>query len=453
MDQGVAVLTSAVEASQPEFAVLEAASAPSNAVTAITAAPALKVFAAVEIVAVFLCFAAEIFAKLVLHLAGPYIYPLKTQSQTAWDFVLFTNKFQHFGRWDFFQTDADIPFAYPAPLAVAYKVFFSYHAHPLRLFVGFTLAVFAIAGVFVCRALHRQGVSWLKASAFVSTAYLLAYPLWYELKQGNIEICVWVLVALGVWAFCKNKPAAAAVCFGIAGSMKIFPFVFLGLLLAARRYREMALAAVAAMTSTIVSLWLVGPGILNTWRSVKESLAIFRMIYVLHLRSEEIGFDHSLFGVYKRFYHPLPTPVPLGHIADIYLAVAAVFGIALYFVKIRHLPLINQVLCLVVASILLPPISFDYTLMYLYIPWAMLVIFAQEQWRQGTQTPQKVAGLTTVFVCLAVLMSPQSEFIWHAAHFGGQIKALVLIALLGVGLKYPFKPEARSFQLLANNQT
>jgi hypothetical protein len=415
-------------------------------------APQLSVFLALQVFLVLACAAAEVFANFVLHLTGAYIYPLKTRSQTAWDFTLFANKFRHFGRPDFFQTDPGIPFPYPAPLAVAYKVFYTYQAHPLRFFLGFIVATFALAGILLCVALHRRGLAWAKASAFVLTTLLLAYPLWYELKQGNIEICVWLLIATGVWAFCKGRGYAAATCFGIAGSMKIIPFIFLGLLLTARRYREIAFAGLAAIVTTVLSLSLVGPGILNTWRSVQESLATFRLIYILHLRSEEIGFDHSLFAIYKRFYHPLPSPGPLGHIADVYLAVAALCGIGLYILRIRHLPIINQVLCLTVASILLPPISFDYTLLQLYVPWAMLALFAQEQWQARRVMQQNTHGLTAAFVCMAVLMSPESEFIWHSSHFGGQIKALVLVVLMGIGLKYPFTPSAEEARQMAEFQ-
>jgi hypothetical protein len=38
-------------------------------------------------------------------------------------------------------------------------------------------------------------------------------------------------------------------------------------------------------------------------------------------------------------------------------------------------------------------------------------------------------------------LSPESEFIHHIEHVGGQIKALALIALMYIGLKYPFQRE------------
>jgi len=135
----------------------------------------------------------------------------------------------------------------------------------------------------------------------------------------------------------------------------------------------------------------------------------------------------------------------MGHILTFYLAVAALTGLTLYFVRIRHLPIINQVLCLCVAAILLPPVSYDYTLMNLYIPWAMLVLFAQDQDRAKRSVP----GLMAAFICLAFLVSPETEFIFRGQGFAGQVKAGALVLLMYIALKYPFAEAENSPALIA----
>ncbi len=97
------------------------------------------------------------------------------------------------------------------------------------------------------------------------------------------------------------------------------------------------------------------------------------------------------------------------------------------------MPVINQVICLCVASIILPPVSYDYTLVNLYIPWAMLVCFALDK-----QT-LKTAGLTIAFVCFAIATSIQTEFIYHGRSVEGQIKAIALCVLMVAALRYPFR--------------
>jgi hypothetical protein len=400
-------------------------------------APVLKTFVKVEFLLAFVCVLVERFCKYVLHLHEPYDYPFPTRLATFWDFLLYRNRFQHFHHPDFFTVDPAMTFLYPAPMAVLYEIFFRFHAAALAVFLSFIAGSFLVTGILLGRAMLRRGVSTLKVGAFIAANLLLSYPMWFDFKQGNMEIGVWVVVALGVWAFCKGRGYSAAACFGIAGSMKIFPLVYLGLLLATRKYREVVFAGIAAIAATLISLWLVGSDIPETWRHIQAGVALFRFSYMLHYHPGEIGFDHSAFSLVKCWLHRRGiSEIPSG-VLNAYLAIAAIAGTALYFLRIRYLPLINQVLCLSVASILLPPVSYDYTLMHLYIPWAMLVLFAQDQWQSG----RNVAGLTAVFIALAILVSPESEFIHHIDHVGGQIKALALIALMFLGLKYPFQRE------------
>ena len=144
-----------------------------------------------------------------------------------------------------------------------------------------------------------------------------------------------------------------------------------------------------------------------------------------------------MFGIYRRVLgrHVPDAGRSLSHHLTVYLVIVSICGVCLYFLKIRKLPIIaNQVLCLSVASILLPPLSFDYTLIHLYIAWGMLALFAQKQWMKERET----VGLTSAFICLAILMSPESELILNGIRFGGQIKAVTLGGLMYIGLRYPF---------------
>ncbi len=149
------------------------------------------------------------------------------------------------------------------------------------------------------------------------------------------------------------------------------------------------------------------------------------------------GFDHSLFGFYKRLSPSLPPPLVLGRLLSIYLAASSLFGVVIFWIKIRKLPIINQILSLSIASILFPPTSFDYTLMHLYIPWSLLVLLSV----QSRSEIVRSRGLSIAFVCFAILMSPESEFIHNGLRFGGQIKAVTLVLLLALSLIVPFPRE------------
>lgn len=382
------------------------------------------------------CGAAELYAKLVLHLNGRYVYPLLDEFYP--DFFPFTQTFAYLHTLRFFDTSVLHPFMYPAPVAMVYAAFFraSPH-HALRCFLAVMLGCVGLAAVLLIRAMRARRQSAVTAAAFVSSVLLLSYPFWFVFRQGNMEVAVWVILSAGLFAFFHGRPYLAGVCFGVAISMKIFPFVYLGLLFARRQYRAIVLAVAVAGAVTVVSLRVVYPDLRVSWHEIQANLDHFRIMFMLHLRPER-GFDHSLFGLYKQLAPTLPAPAALAPVLNRYLLVSAVLGVALYFLRIRKLPVINQLLCLTIASILLPPTSFDYTLIHLYAPWVLLVLYTLDH--AGRLAPRPVPrALLPVLLCLAVLFAPLTELIYRGETLGGPIRCCVLILLFAMALSCPFE--------------
>jgi hypothetical protein len=321
---------------------------------------------------------------------------------------------------------------YPPLMAVVYKFFFGF-GHPIRMFYALTAGSVCAMGLLVARAINRCGVPLSVVAIFLGSVLLLSYPFWFECQLGNMEVYVFILIAGGVWAFFRGRGYTSAACFGLAASMKIFPFVYFGLSIAKKQYRQAVFGFLVTGTSTAAAFWLVCPMLSQSVRGIQRGLDTFRESYVVHYRIEN-GFDHSIFAFIKKVFPFLRSTDTLSHILPVYLACAACVGVVLFFVRIRHLAFANQVLCLCVASILLPPTSHDYTLLHLYVPWVLLIFVSLEQ----NTIREKVSGLGAAFLCFAILFSPENEFLLHSSQFGGQIKAVVLVILMYIGLKYPF---------------
>ena len=132
----------------------------------------------------------------------------------------------------------------------------------------------------------------------------------------------------------------------------------------------------------------------------------------------------------------VPPPEQLAHTLSIYLAIATCITLAVFFLRIRKLPIINQVLFITVACITLPPLSSDYTLLHLYTPWIMVVLFAIDAWISEGITPR---GLWPVTICMAILLSSQTEFILHGERLNGQIKCFTLLLLGAVAAIVPLQ--------------
>jgi hypothetical protein len=369
------------------------------------------------------------------HHYGPHAAGVPVTHRNFADLLDFTAQFRFFHTAAFFQQPTI--FMHPAPLAVAYHLVFRFGSHAVAAYAAALMLTVAAAALLFARSLIRSRLAPLPAASFVATTVLFAWPVWFCLKQGNFEFLLFALLALGLCAFLHRRFGLAAACFGVAGVMKIYPLIFLGLLLAARRYRAFFAGLAAAAATLLISLWLVCPDIALSWRGMLAGLGAFRSGYIVAYQSAEGGLDHSLFSLVKLtlaalgHFGFLHNAVRMNHLTLAYVAIVALAGTILWLIRIRHLPLANQVLSLTVAAIMLPPVSFEYTLMHLYLPWAMLVLIAIH----GREAPHR--ALLAAFMLLAILVSPLTELWFHGWGLAGALKALLLFILFVLALKYP----------------
>jgi len=113
----------------------------------------------------------------------------------------------------------------------------------------------------VGRSLVRRGLAPRSTIKFLLATYFLSFPFWFEVHQANLEFVVWIVIIVGLWAFWTDRSYLAAAMFGVAISMKIFPFMYLGLLVARKEFRQAVFALFVTGATTITSLWLVCPDI------------------------------------------------------------------------------------------------------------------------------------------------------------------------------------------------
>jgi hypothetical protein len=376
------------------------------------------------------CLFAEAVSRL-KHYGFPYVWPLMSPYSAFSDFTFFAPHAATFHRKAFFDTEIN----YPATLACLLE-FFYVLPWPLGIFLCAIVLSFAVAGVLFGRALRRAGVPGA-GTALLLSVFVLSFPLWFELERANAEAAVWVVVSIGIWAFLRDRRYLAGICFGVAGTMKIFPLVFFGLLLSRKQYRPIAAACACSLGLLAICLWLESGSLMGSWLGGAAAAEPFRTNYLL--KTDSSGFDHSIFALIKQSvggHHRSPA---LAHTFEViltrYMALAAVGGVALYFTRIKKMPILNQVMALTVASILLPPISYDYTLIYLYVPCGMLVLSVI---RAGRNRATSIA-VSVALIAFAVLLAPETEVIAQRVSLGGDIKCVTLFVLFFLSLCYRFE--------------
>ena len=336
---------------------------------------------------------------------------------------------------------------YPAPGIFIYLLlgkFGSPATTPPYIGSALALTRFALTGLVVLaallhRALVRRGLGSMQATLFLLLSAFLSYPILYALHQANLEAVIWLTIAIAVWAIFREKWWLAAVLLGVFGSIKIYPLLFLAIFLTARKYRQMIASIVIAIAVTLASLRFFGPTVSIAFHRTLEGVhkftatALFRGVLL-----NSVPFDHSVPGLLHFLLRSFPEL--LMFLMKHYMVGAGVVMTALYLGRVWRMPRINQVLFLSLAAVTIPPVSFDYTLELLYVPWAWLLLLIVSNWRASLRLRSQLLAM----IGMALLLSPEIFVRIHGEDHYGQFKAIVLLAMLVLALVSPLDRDPRS---------
>lgn len=333
---------------------------------------------------------------------------------------------------------------YPAPCVFIYRLFYLFwptgQGSNAVVAVYFATAVLPIIGccILLENALHRRGLTRTWAIFVVVATAILSWPIYYSLHRGNIESLLWVWLALAVLLYVRRQGMPAAILIGILTAFKIYPIIFFALFLRPRRYREIAAGLAAGLVTTIGSLLYLGPTLKGAAWYTLRGIHYFVQSFSSHYTLWGLRVDHSAFILVKLLSatHPqsLPAYLPL------YELFIGVIALVCFFARTWKMPRPNQVLMLTAAMVVLPATSFDYTLQSLYIPWAWLALLIVSAHRAGKRVP----GAMPAMLCFAVLLAPEMFLEFGGRSLAGPLKALTLIALIGISMIYSFPEEDRN---------
>lgn len=375
-----------------------------------------------------------------LHFPNTFWYPFFTGSPFT-DLTIYRDQFKAFGTPSFWQ-GREFPFTYPAPAAIAFHLIFLLGGrHATWFFFGLLLISLALAALAAARAFRRRGLALSSTVILILVTVLTSYPFMFLLNRANIELVNWMFVSFAIAAVWHERWNVAGMLLGVAISMKLFPFILLGLFVSRRKFVPCLISLCTASLLTLASLALLGPSVNLAWKQIAAGLNFFQQHYVFTFTPLEVPFDHSLFAILKHVYahHSLATSARLATAARVYTLTAALLATVVYFVRIRKLPRINQIVILTSLSILLPPVSGDYTLVHLYPAWMVLALFALRP--SCGVLPSRV--LPACLALLALAFCPETYLVIGQLHFAGSFKALVLLALIGLLLAYPLEDVAK----------
>ena len=330
-------------------------------------------------------------------------------------------------------------FAYPAPSAVPYFLFREAGSYRLVAFLVLAMWVAIVAALLFARALVRSGVSRAGAGIFALTVLLTSWPLLFLIERANIELVVLCFTLGGSLAYWRGHTRWAAVLWGLAASMKIYPVLLLALFLKRRHLGTLALGLLSFATSLLLSFWWVGPTIPIAAVGSVHGITGFVSTYAYQARIE-IGYDHSFLAAIKSplAIHRLHIgPKAMGLIGHLYVYAVLLSACVAYLIRVRHLPQFNRFAVFSIAMIALPPVSYDYTLCHLYAAFALTTLVLVRGLGSGRVPP----GPRPLFWCFLVLFTSQTVVFYQTVHPNGVIKAVTLLTALVLLIRYPIRDE------------
>ncbi len=351
------------------------------------------------------------------------------------DFWHYRKLFEVFHTEAFFES-AD-RFAYPAPCAVLYAMLYHSGPRPHSVFDLLTLLIFCASGFMLYRLLIQCGLRRKLAIGVTALMMLTSYP-WHTLyDRGNLELFVYVFLATGVWAFLKGRNSPAAILWACAGTLKIYPLILLAVFFRRRTLRPLLIGILTFAGVLLVSFWFVGPTIRAAALGSMNGVFGFLGNYASSARKSELNLDHSILGAMKEILslHMFGSIESWPNLSKIYQVSAVLVGAALFFAYIRKLPVLNQLCLLLIAIVLLPPVSYDYTLIHTYL--VLGIVLAAYFYALHLRRP--FPGATAYAIAFALLATAQTWIQFRGFRGNGVIKCGALLVICWLLLRFPLR--------------
>jgi hypothetical protein len=258
--------------------------------------------------------------------------------------------------------------------------------YPLLLTVGFVFGLvpkaysswiylLLFAGTFAAlsAAFLRLG-EWSETAVCAFTLVFLSYPFLFTVDRANFEGLTFILVIAFALCFAKKRYLLAAIFLAVASALKLFPIVLVLLFFPEKQYRAMALCILLTGILTLGSLLTLGGGFQANLRFLLlgSNIAANRLFAAFtSIRSPMIQRGVSVFTLLKivRFETNVMQGIPTDNFSSVYWLFAGLTGTAMaaYAVFIEK-TLWKRAAVLMFAIILLPTISADYKLLFVFVP-------------------------------------------------------------------------------------
>jgi hypothetical protein len=312
----------------------------------------------------FIILTGFVLAIIIHYVAGFYLgygYPYNTFLFRPWDrWTDFVNTF----------TISSNPYKAASPEFIyfpfLYKIVTIFTFIPLKTAEIVYLMICILSFTAICyKQLRTEKLS--SPECFIIIPFL-TYPFLIALDRANFEFVVFFCSYLFVFWY-KKHPFWSAIFLGFAIALKAFPVILAVLLLADRKYKEIAIAALVSILASLFSYATLPGGLGENISLHLRNLQLYTQSYAVGL--EGLYFGNSLWGGIK-FISILTNIKMMSTLTYDILIVLGLLSIAIYVVFIEK-TFWKRAALLICALNLFPQVSGDYKLLYIFIPLFLFI--------------------------------------------------------------------------------
>lgn len=240
--------------------------------------------------------------------------------------------------------------------------------------------------------------------------FFFSYPLFFNVDRLNIEVYNFLLCFLWMYFKGSNKSLLALLFLSLSISLKLYTGVYLVIYLKEKRYKEICIVGAVVVIMSVLSLFTFKGGFTNNITGMLAGLKSFTEKYA----GSSLGLQHnlSLYGMFKLITiiciklvtgKLIESPLIIQRLLGLYsIATLISFSIVTYTIIKKNLSGWMNYFLLTTILLLFPHVSFDYKLIFIYIP---LIAFLKES---------KSSGIDRLYsILFALLLIPHNYFYFY----------------------------------------
>lgn len=205
--------------------------------------------------------------------------------------------------------------------------------------------------------------------------FIFSYPLFFNIERKNVEYLVLAFLVIFFIAYKRGKYNLATMLLSVPICMKLYPAVFMMLFLKNKKYKEFLLCGFFSAWLMVWSFLIVGGNVRNLSMAV-ENFSFFTELFAK--QGHGIPFNHTLWTLVCFMNLKFGTLSIYGF-AEKYIQIYTFSIIIVAVLLILYLLFIEKeewkiITILTIMMIMFPHVSFDYTLIHMYIPILFFII-------------------------------------------------------------------------------